>query len=204
MNSKKNEGLVGYSQIAGNLCLDFINTLGGDRRGTTQEYLGTYSDLIAWGKAAGCLSKRTANDCLKNAEKNPDTSGEILDKARVLREAAYRVVTASLYRRPPSQPDLFLISKEATFAMGRAKLTAANGSFYWEWPESNCDLDRILWPVARSASDLLTSPEVARVRECASETCTWVFLDTSKNHTRRWCAMKDCGNREKARRHRQR
>jgi predicted RNA-binding Zn ribbon-like protein len=61
-------------------------------------------------------------------------------------------------------------------------------------------LELPLWILARSAADLLTSEQHAYVRQCASEECTWLFIDRSKNHSRRWCDMGDCGNREKARR----
>jgi predicted RNA-binding Zn ribbon-like protein len=54
--------------------------------------------------------------------------------------------------------------------------------------------------VARAAADLLVSPERALVRECASGTCSWLFVDRSRTHQRRWCSMKTCGNRAKARR----
>ena len=62
-------------------------------------------------------------------------------------------------------------------------------------------LDRPLWPVLRSAAALLTSDDIARIRECAAERCAWLFIDHSRNRSRRWCDMRDCGNRAKARRH---
>jgi len=62
------------------------------------------------------------------------------------------------------------------------------------------DLERPLWEIAHSAADLLTSGDQERVKECASTTCEWVFLDKSRNRSRRWCDMSDCGNRAKARR----
>jgi predicted RNA-binding Zn ribbon-like protein len=62
----------------------------------------------------------------------------------------------------------------------------------------------MLAPVVRAAADLATSAELSRIRECGSDTCFWLFLDRSKNGTRRWCDMKVCGNRAKARRHYQR
>jgi predicted RNA-binding Zn ribbon-like protein len=62
-------------------------------------------------------------------------------------------------------------------------------------------MDQMLWPVARSAAELLTSERAGRVRECASETCSWLFLDGSRNGRRKWCDMASCGNRAKARRY---
>ena len=69
----------------------------------------------------------------------------------------------------------------------------------WPWLQ-----EAMLWPVLRSAAELLTSEEAARVRQCASETCSWLFVDRSRTHRRRWCDMKTCGNRDKARRYYQR
>jgi predicted RNA-binding Zn ribbon-like protein len=53
----------------------------------------------------------------------------------------------------------------------------------------------MFWLLARSAAELLTSEQLSRVRVCASETCGWLFIDTSKNRTRRWCSMSDCDDR---------
>jgi predicted RNA-binding Zn ribbon-like protein len=60
------------------------------------------------------------------------------------------------------------------------------------------ELDRMLWPVARSAADTLTSGDLKRVRRCARQGCDWLFVDTSKNRSRRWCSMSMCGSRVKA------
>ena len=60
------------------------------------------------------------------------------------------------------------------------------------------------WPIARSAADLLASDQLAYVRACSSKVCEWFFLDTSKNHHRRWCDMTRCGNRAKVAAHRKR
>jgi len=76
--------------------------------------------------------------------------------------------------------------------------------FVWSWDADTPELDRPLWPIVRSAAELLTSPERELVKRCASDTCLWLFLDRTKNHARRWCDMKVCGNRAKVRRHRRR
>jgi predicted RNA-binding Zn ribbon-like protein len=71
----------------------------------------------------------------------------------------------------------------------------------WSWIAQDDVLDRMLWPVIRSAADLLTSQDLWSVKICASDSCNWLFLDTSKNQSRRWCDMKSCGNRAKVHRH---
>ncbi len=87
-------------------------------------------------------------------------------------------------------------------AASRRRVTHQRGTFTWSWePDDPADLDRLRWMAAWSAAELLTSAEVDRVRQCAGEGCAWLFLDTSKNRTRRWCDMSVCGNRAKARRH---
>jgi predicted RNA-binding Zn ribbon-like protein len=59
----------------------------------------------------------------------------------------------------------------------------------------------MLWPIVDAAADLLVRGEPERIKTCGSATCGWLFLDLSRNRSRRWCDMKDCGNRAKARRH---
>ena len=51
--------------------------------------------------------------------------------------------------------------------------------------------------VARDAVDLVTSPAIERVRECADPTCGALFVDNSRPGKRRWCSMGACGNRAK-------
>jgi len=190
----------GYRRIAGNVCLDFVNTLGGDRNGETREYLQSYDDLARWGYESGIFSRGVYETALKKAGSSPDGARETLERARTLRESLYRVIPTTRSRRPAPAEALFLIAKEASFAVGRAKIAAAKTGFEWAWPDT--ELDRVLWPLSQRVAEFVTSAGVGLVRECASERCTWLFLDTSKNHRRRWCDMKDCGNREKVRRFR--
>jgi predicted RNA-binding Zn ribbon-like protein len=201
--SKGKRDINNYSPIAGNLALDFANTLGGNRYGETREYLKSYSDLILWGKKVGILSEQNAKRYLQRATEMPGSATECLERGKILRESIYRVTSAATHKKKPSQEDLFLISREAITSLGRAKIVSDKNGFSWQWPESDINLESILWHISRAAADLLTSSNFAKVRECASDTCTWLFLDTSKNHTRRWCVMKDCGNRNKVRRYRQ-
>jgi hypothetical protein len=58
--------------------------------------------------------------------------------------------------------------------------------------------------IVRSAVELLTSEDRSRLRVCAGEDCDWLFVDGSRNRSRRWCDMSTCGNRAKARRYHER
>src|SRR5579884_2172286 len=104
----------------------------------------------------------------------------------------------------PARDDLKLLNMRLSEAMAQARIVPDTQGYKWDWVRDEQALDRILWPVVRSAADLLTSEKLPDVRACAAEDCRWLFLDISKNHSRRWCDMQTCGNQAKARRHYQR
>jgi predicted RNA-binding Zn ribbon-like protein len=86
--------------------------------------------------------------------------------------------------------------------LGRQKVFPVGKGFQWGWFHDEGTLDFMLWPILRSAGDLLTSKEIKKVSQCARrEACDWLFLDTSKNGSRRWCSMSMCGNLEKAKKY---
>jgi predicted RNA-binding Zn ribbon-like protein len=111
------------------------------------------------------------------------------------------VFVAIARKGSPTPIDLDALRAAYCAALQHARLTpAADGGYVWDWIEAEA-LDRVIWPIARSAIELLTSPEVARVKECANAAgCGWLFLDRSKNGSRRWCSMDECGSRDKMRR----
>jgi len=186
----------------GRLCLDFANTVdwhAGAQYG--QEYLTTYAELIAWGHHAGILAEDEAHALLEAAASQPERAQAALDQAIALREVIYRVFSARAHGRPTDAGDLAALNAALVGAYAHLRLRAGEPRFFWAWEPDGAALDRMLWPVARSAAELLTADELARVRECASDSCGWLFLDTSKNRSRRWCDMAGCGNRAKARRH---
>jgi predicted RNA-binding Zn ribbon-like protein len=117
-----------------------------------------------------------------------------------LRDAIFRIFAASALERAPERDHLMTLNSVLAEALKHARVVRSPEGFVWSWAEED-SLDQLLWPVARSAADLLTSDELTRTRECGGPACTWLFMDTSKNRSRRWCAMKGCGNRAKSRRH---
>jgi predicted RNA-binding Zn ribbon-like protein len=126
----------------------------------------------------------------------------VLTRARQLREAIYAVFSAQAGGRRAPHASIAFIGREAAAAAARRTLISRHrAAFSWTWPSTGDDLDRPLWPVALSATDVLTSDRLRLVRECALETCGWLFLDTSRNQTRRWCDMRVCGNRAKVKRY---
>jgi predicted RNA-binding Zn ribbon-like protein len=189
--------------IAGSLCLDFTNTVGGRTDTVLRDKLLHYSDLLEFAHGAGDISAARVRLLQRAAAAQPARAVAILTRARELREALYRIFRGSVEGRRPAPRDLQILSSELSTARSHERLAPAGRVYTWAWDDESA-LDRVLWPVARSAAALLTSPDLKRVRRCGGFQCGWLFLDTSRNHTRRWCSMEDCGNRAKVKRFRER
>jgi predicted RNA-binding Zn ribbon-like protein len=186
----------------GRLCLDFANTLDWHASKHPIETLNSYADLMAWARDVGLLSDRTAQQLAREANRHPAEAAATLEKARVVREVTYEIFVAVAHGGVPRPSDIAALNGTLADLLSKSRLTRTNGGFDWNWGGDETALDQMLWWVIRSATDLMTSDELQRVGQCADEHgCGWLFLDTSKNRTRRWCAMKDCGNRAKARRY---
>jgi predicted RNA-binding Zn ribbon-like protein len=127
-----------------------------------------------------------------------------LEHAITLREAIYRIFSAIADHRTPEETDFAVLNTVLRKALSRLQLRPSADGFEWAWILDEDDFDRMLWPIVRSAADLLTSGDLGKVRQCAREGCDWLFVDASKNHSRRWCSMNLCGSRAKARRYYQR
>jgi predicted RNA-binding Zn ribbon-like protein len=189
-------------ELTGNrLCLDFVNTLNDRPADSPRELLNSYADLVLWSQEAQLVTANEAQHLLTEAAHHPRDASAVLERAIDLREAIYRIFLAIADHKSPAETDLTLLNAAVAEAMTHACIALKTEGFVWDWTDKEKALDRMLWQVVRSAADLLTSDELDAVRVCAAEDCRWLFLDTSKNHSRRWCDMKSCGNRAKARRH---
>jgi len=203
MQRRRSEAAPRYLLVGGRLCLDFCNTTR-DRTGDPEERLLDYNELAGWGWRAGILNAEEAARLRRTARRNPTEAVVVLERALVLREALHAIFLAGHAGRRPRPNHLETLNGELGRALARSQVVAAEGAFTWVWAEGGRALDSMLWPIARSAADLLTSGELEAVRQCSGRSCGWLFLDTSRNRTRRWCDMRICGNRAKARRHHQR
>ena len=191
-----------FEFIGGALALDFTNTIGGTHRAPDHEHLQQYDDLVDFAVQSGGISSGEERRLKSEARRHPLRAKEVLRRGIALREAMWRFFEARVAGRPSQSNDLALVNQEIGDALSHARVVAQDNGFTWGWDDEG-SLDRPLWPIARSAADLISSPDaLAQLRECASETCEWLFLDRSRNHTRRWCDMNDCGGRAKVRRFR--
>jgi predicted RNA-binding Zn ribbon-like protein len=162
--------------------------------------LCSYCDLIRWAKQAGIFSSSDANQISRRAEDYPTQAAKVLQHAIELREAVFRIFSAIAAHHRPLNSDLQILSLAFQNLSREAELAWTSKGADWRWRDQQDSLEKILWVVARSSLDLLMSSGKERVRECEAETCRWLFMDHSKNQSRRWCDMKVCGNREKAKR----
>ena len=194
-----------FELTGGSVCLDFINTL--SRRQTTRpvEHLFRYSDMLRWGRLAGVLSSGDRARLTRDATEHPVRASRAFVRALAFREVLYEIFVAVASRRVPSTDDLSALSGVLRGAFRASVIRPTPSGFEYLMDRQRAGLDSVLWAVARSALDLLVSPSARpRVRECAAPSCSWLFLDTTRNRSRRWCAMKVCGNRNKVRRYRER
>src|SRR6476661_905129 len=186
-----------HSFVGGRLCLDFINTVGSMRSDSPNNYIKSYRDLIDWGKQAGVLSKEEYAALVEKAGKDPEAAEETHRRALELRSASYAVILAAREGKQPSSKDMAVLNRELAKAYPHLVLEPGEDKhrYRWGWTAGKPALDSTLWHVARSVADLLTSEDLVRTGECADEHCGWLFYDTTRNHSRQWCDMGDCGNR---------
>ncbi|HVU24941.1 MAG TPA: CGNR zinc finger domain-containing protein [Opitutus sp.] len=193
-----------YALVAGQACLDLANTVGGLRGAQTTEYLGGYADFAGWATQAQLVGKATGRALAELALTRPEPAARIFARVVAVREAIYALFSAvAAERRVPAEA-LAAINAELPDAMGRVQVEATRGGFEWKVREEGAELELPLQAVVRETAELLTSGRLDRVRECAGDTCGWLFLDETRNHSRQWCDMRGCGNRAKVRRHRAR
>jgi predicted RNA-binding Zn ribbon-like protein len=194
-----------FDLSGGVLCLDFANTV--SKRNAPDEArdeLVNYPRFLGFAKQSRMLSPQQAELLRSRSALRTDEDGtNVMRAAAILREAIYRVFSALAGGRPAPPKDIKLIDDFAIEALRHRRLMPKRtGGYRWQWKTEESErLEQLLWPVALSAADLLTSEKLSGVRECAAGDCAWLFLDESRNHSRRWCDMKVCGNRQKARRH---
>jgi predicted RNA-binding Zn ribbon-like protein len=194
--------------MGGWLCLDFVNR--GDPRHAAdrRDFLDSYPALVAWGRHAGAIGPAQGERLLAAASGDAGQARRVLDRAVRLREALYPILARVAGRQPPARQDLDQLNAELDQlnaelgeAMRHLRVAWSAAGFSWEW-DAGPALDQVLWPVVWSAADLLARGPLHRIRECpGAGNCGWLFLDLSKNASRRWCDMRSCGNRAKVRRH---
>lgn len=184
--------------VGGWLALDVANSVDHRERAEPEDHLRSYADLIEWLERAGALAPAAAG-ALRERATAAVPAGAELGRARTLRETVFRVFRSRATGQVVAPEDLALIQATYGEALAHGRLDEDEAGFRWTWDQGDIRLPR--WLIARSAVDLLLSDRIDRLKACASEDgCQYLFLDTSKNGSRRWCSMATCGNLAKSRR----
>lgn len=190
-----------FDLSGGALCLDFVNTVSDRGLEDELDHIGSYADLLAFGRQSGALPDEEVEELAAQAAGNPDWGARATGEAVRVREALYRLFAAIAEEREPPEEDLETLNSALVEGLAYARLVRDGDAYRWSWAGDCSCLERPLWQIVHSAADLLASGRLDRVRLCDSDRCEWLFLDESRNRSRRWCDMSTCGNRAKARRH---
>lgn len=189
--------------LGGDLGLDFANTVDRDRTGGTRhEYLYTYGSLVDWARLARIIEDHTHARLRDLASRDPVTAEQALRDALELRRAVQDVFSEIASGVDPAPADLDVLQNYFRRAVEMSRLRQRHGTFVWKQVEEPHYLDQILCPIAMSVVDLLRHGRLDRIKRCPGDDghCGWLFLDTTKNRSRRWCSMQTCGSRDKMRR----
>ncbi len=184
---------------AGHPALELVNTLDLRFSANAKELIPAYNDLL---RLTAQLRLLTADQARK-LTRTIDTKDaqRVLASTVELREALAAVLYGRIDGCKPPAAQVETLEKHFHAAALHRRLLAGNSHLVWTWSGAEQQAEIPLWKLAQAASDLLVSRDAQRIKDCGDPTCRWLFLDLSKNHTRRWCDMKTCGNRMKARRY---
>ncbi|GHF40784.1 putative RNA-binding Zn ribbon-like protein [Amycolatopsis bartoniae] len=176
--------------VGGDVVLDFVNTVTWRLRpDRLADELRTPEVLVAWLLRTGLVRQAPA-------PVSPQRAARTLSRVRDLREDLYAVLAASIAGREPPPSDR--LHRTMLRALARARVVSVvplRESFV---PSDVADVPVLL---ALEARRFLRDVDPVRLRQCADDGCGWLFLDRSRNGSRRWCSSADCGNRARARRH---
>jgi predicted RNA-binding Zn ribbon-like protein len=173
--------------VAGRLSLDFCNSVSPTRRPTLHDRIENPDDFLSWARRAGVKLEETP-------------APKILARLHRLRSALIGIFHALAEQRSPAERNLAVLNEGLAEARAAERLVQ-EGTGFAVVDSSSRVIDHFRHAIARDAGALLTG-DLRRIKRCPSHDCLWLFHDDSKNLSRRWCAMDDCGTLEKVRRYR--
>ena len=191
-----------FEWVGGNLSLNFNNTvawLSGEP--PAHNRIGSYRDLLYWARQAGLISSDAHRKLNAEARRRPRAAARVLQRAYAVRSTIHGVFSAVARGNEPDEEQIESLNELLSRVPLRLRFTAQTQGFGWDWSGAGTDLSQVLWPIIWSAASLLNSDQLSHVRQCEAERCGWLFVDRSRRGNRKWCDMRDCGNRAKARRH---
>jgi predicted RNA-binding Zn ribbon-like protein len=181
--------------VGGNLSLDFANSIN-SRIAPVHDYLAS-DGLLPWAEQAGIVS-REGSQAIEAVALDRSAADRTRRVAHSLREAIYATFSAIAAGAPPPRSAARRVLRAYGQAVRRGSLADRPDGLGLQWSLASgptAVLDRI----AFAAGELLLEPDRLPVKECPG--CGWLFLDRSRNGSRRWCDMQVCGSRDKMRRY---
>jgi predicted RNA-binding Zn ribbon-like protein len=188
-----------FDLTSGRVCLDFVNTLGNRLSGQPQEKLAGFADLVAFGEQAGVFSASEAHKLRRDGRKNAGVASALFQRSVALREMIYRICSTVAACQKVSQTDVEALNTAVRRLNACSLVIPGDGKAAWQWLDKSSDAHPLIGKIVRSAVELLTSRDIERVKMCAADDCGWLFIDDSRSRNRRWCEMRTCGSRHKAR-----
>jgi predicted RNA-binding Zn ribbon-like protein len=182
--------------VGGDLALDFLNTLTGPPDGPPDgDALLGYEDLVLWARHVGELDDREAAALIEAGRGDPTGAAATFDRALAVRSNLHAVFSAVAHGEDAPASGLAALRDAETTALEHARLVPDGQHLAWSWGHE-LGLARPLWPVVHAAVELVIGARLGRVKQCGG--CRYLFVDASKNNSRRWCAMEDCGTAAKS------
>lgn len=189
-------------RVGNALPLDFANTVHSRFESDSREYLTSYADVLVWARDGGLLTAAQYRALRGVSDRHPRRAAAMYRRILELREVVYRLFLSIASGGAPRAGDVSLLNRWLGDVLAHRRVRGTGAGYEWSWDDDELPLDRPVWPVVLAAAELMASDDRHRVKECPSpDGCGWLFLDRSKNGSRRWCDMRQCGNIAKARRH---
>jgi len=182
----------------GNLSLNFLNTVEYRHEEFAVDFIHHYLDLITWAHFADAVGDSQKELLQGLSQEKSNEAIKIYYEAIQLREAMYEYIINLINRENVDPVSMHIINQWISRAFSNLELHLVDRNVVLDWNAEKFGLESVLWPIIKSFVDLVTLTNHKRIKQCSN--CGWIFVDNSKNSSRRWCSMEICGNRVKARR----
>ncbi len=184
-----------YKVIGGELCFDFANTVSWRNRKSPHEWLDSFENLSIWCQLVGILDEFEAKHLVHTLTNTRKTGSGTLSELYSLREAIFNIFTAVADKKKPSEKDISHLNAFFKEKIEKQKILYNGSEFHMAWRKNLPPYEKIVHHIYDSVIYVMTQIDLTRVKKCSS--CEWLFHDISRNRSRRWCVMEDCGNRNK-------
>ncbi len=184
---------------AGNASLDLVNSGYGMVPGEIVERLHSYTDFLTLACRHGIIHQQTSITLQDEANRNPELAANALNEVKYVRKVLYTIFSTLANRGKIDQEVLATFNQYLADTLAHRKISISGVKLFRDWSVQDGDLSQVLRHYVLSAYEILTGSKNIFIKQCGR--CTWLFLDESKNHRRKWCDMKVCGSSDKAKRY---